>query len=109
MYGGHILFKRYPKNKIFLYGRYSLADAAMIDLYYDLLEGNPLWREWFEYHDVKIVFLGRTVAGGSALIFELSRANDWNLVYVDEKAMIFIKDIPEFAHVRQRFNLQRTE
>ncbi|HLF18536.1 MAG TPA: hypothetical protein VI749_06530 [Candidatus Omnitrophota bacterium] len=107
-YGGHIIFERYPDNKVYMYGRYTVFSDTIIKEYAEILSVNTDWQKLFDHYDINIVFLGSALAQGSALLRELSQSPLWHLVYLDDKALVFIKDIPEYAEIIKRYGIKLT-
>lgn len=84
-WGGYLLYKLYPRNRVFIDGR--------LDPYWTLLPGDyetvkdekPGWQKLLDEYQISVVLLRPTDRLGEGL----SRDPQWKLVYVDSRSALF--------------------
>ncbi len=111
-WGGYLIWRLFPKHKVFIDGR--TIDLYGEEIYRDdfaVVFGQPGWREVLYKYDINFVLLDQEPSR-SQLRHLLETARDWKLIYQDEVALIFIRDIPEnrplidkFAHQFEKQNV----
>ena len=102
-YGGHILWKAFPKNKIYVYGRYTAFGEPLLNEYFDILGATGDWQEKLKRYQVNIAFLGRET---SKLFFELARSKEWTMVYYNQNVSVFLRNVPEFQSLINRLRVE---
>ncbi len=88
-------------------GRIEVSGARPADL-----PEKPLWRVLLRIHDIEVIvheasncFTGELYVLPLALI----RDEEWKLVYSDGRALIFVKDIPKFRDIIDRYELPKEQ
>jgi hypothetical protein len=98
-FGGYLIWSLYPDYKVFIDGRRLFQKELM---YMDLLSGKteenygmPLWKAIFSAYNIKAVLVAGSdsIGGGfTRLVHRLIEDNEWSLVFIDEEALLFLKD-----------------
>lgn len=102
-YGGYLIWSLYPDYKVFIDGRglsqsvfsyYLKASSGSIEE----IAGIPEWKAILDAYRVKAVIIPASdskVAGFVRLVRRLVEDKEWNLVYEDKEALLFIKNTTE--------------
>lgn len=72
----------------------------------------PLWRELLRKHNIDlIIHEASNIFSGDmyALPLVLIKEDDWRLIYLDGRVMIFVRDVPWFRDVIARFGLDKSK
>lgn len=72
----------------------------------------PLWRELLMRHNIDLIIHEATnVFSGEmyALPLWLMKDDEWKLIYLDGRVLIFVRDIPRFQDVIKRFSLDKSK
>jgi hypothetical protein len=86
-WGGYLIWRLYPEQKVFIDGRADVYGDAFIDEYLQVYQLRETWREPLDRYGVNLMIIDE----GSALSTVLNESPDWQRRYVDEKAAIFVK------------------
>jgi len=84
--GGYLLYQLYPDYPVFVDGRTDLYDDAFLRQYLRAMNGDG-WESVFRRYDVRLVALEQD----APLAQTLSRQPDWQIIYRDEIAIVFLK------------------
>lgn len=71
----------------------------------------PLWRELLKKYDIDLIIHEATnfFSGEMyALPLKLIKDDEWKLIYLDGRVLIFVRDIPRFRDVIERFSLDKS-
>lgn len=87
-WGSYIVWELGEKSKIAIDGRYTTVfDSSVINQYLDFLYGRGDVEEfWTKYNHTIVILRPNSVAGAF-----VSKDSNWQKVFVDEKAEVFIK------------------
>ncbi len=86
-WGGYLVWRLYPQQRVFIDGRADVYGDAFIDEYLRVYQLRENWREPLDRYGVSLVLID----GGSSLSTVLNESHDWERRYVDEKAVIFTR------------------
>jgi len=86
-WGGYLLWRLYPDQKVFIDGRADVYGDAFIDQYLQVYQLREGWEEPLDIYSVNLAIIDR----GSSLSTVLNERSDWERRYADEKAVIFIR------------------
>ena len=86
-WGGYLVWRLYPERKVFIDGRADVYGDAFIDEYLRVYQLREDWRAPLDRYGVNFVIIDK----GCALSTVLNESPDWDRVYVDQKAAIFVK------------------
>ncbi len=71
----------------------------------------PLWRELLMRHNIDLIIHEATnLYSGEmyTLPLRLIKEDDWKLIYLDGRVLIFVRDVPRFRDVIERFSLDKS-
>ena len=86
-WGGYLTWRLYPRYPVFIDGRADVYGDDLLWEYYRVITLRPDWDEILRRHNVNLVL----IEAGSALAALLEERPDWQRVYVDEQAVIFVR------------------
>ena len=86
-WGGYLIWRLYPEQRVFIDGRADVYGDAFIDEYLQVYQLRENWREPLDRYRVSLAIIDK----GSPLSTVLNESPDWERRYVDEKAAIFVK------------------
>ena len=86
-WGGYVIYRLYPRNKIVLDDRHDLYGEQILALYLKMYRAQPGWNDFLRDHDVTCVLMPRN----AAISAMLSQTPGWKVVYSDDLAIMFIK------------------
>ena len=99
--GHYFTWRCFPERMVFLDGRFDFPDRFLSHYYVP-----ELWPKISEKYKIDYVLLGH---GRSPNIAGLTRMlyfnKDWALVYYDEMAVVFVRDIPKNRMIIERFQV----
>ena len=97
--GGYIIYATKGKYKVFFDGRSDMYGVARMKEYNRISGFEPGWEEVLEKYDITwIIFDAKSVL--SRFLLENI---EWRLIYADRMANIFVKDIPEYRYLINRY------
>ena len=92
-YGSYMLWAAYGRLEVFVDGRYNhYAPAGVMDDYRDIVKANE-WQAVFAKYGIRHALVAKDSSEAEsmeALLKALRRAPDWEVVYEDEHAVIFV-------------------
>jgi hypothetical protein len=98
-FGDYIIYKAWPKYKVFFDGRSDMYGAALGREYLKVAQTLPGWQNVLEKHQIDWVFFNT----GSMLSSLLKTHPGWHLIYSDPVASIFVQDKPKYQHLVARY------
>jgi hypothetical protein len=87
VWAGYLIFRLYPRQRVFFDGRSDFYGPAVGNDYLALLTVGPGWAEVLNRYGFEIAFLPREWTLGGIL----ERDPDWQLVYRDTAASVFVR------------------
>ncbi len=84
-WGGYLLWRLYPQERVYIDGRADLYGDAFIEEYLKAYRGEPGWQEILSEHGVELVLIDR----GSGLAAVLDHDRGWQRAYQDEVAVLY--------------------
>jgi MFS family permease len=97
-FGDYIIYAAWPEYKVFFDGRSDMYGSERLKEYFDVIFLRPEMGEVLDKYDIKWVIY----KAKSPLSAYLTERDDWNLVYADEVANIYVKDTAENAGLIER-------
>jgi hypothetical protein len=94
-FGDYIIYSAWPEYKVFFDGRSDMYGEERLKEYFDIIWLRPEMEEVFEKYDISWVIY----KAESPLSAYLAERDDWDLIYEDEVAKIFIRNTPDNAGV----------
>jgi hypothetical protein len=90
-WGGYLIWRLYPDQKVFIDGRADVYGEVLIDQYLQVYQLREGWEEPLDAYGVKLVIIDK----GSSLSTVLNATPEWEQRYADEKAAIFVREEEE--------------
>jgi len=85
-WGGYLIWRLYPDHKVFIDGRADVYGDAFIDQYLRVYQLREDWEKPLDDYEVTLVIIDE----GSPLSTVLNERPDWERLYGDEMAAIFV-------------------
>lgn len=113
--GGYLIWSLYPDYKVFIDGRglfqsmqvsYLKAHSGSVEK----VNGIPAWKAIFGAHKINTVLVpgSNVVAGGfTRLVRRLVEDNEWNLVFIDKEALLFIKNTEKNKEIIRKYSIPK--
>jgi hypothetical protein len=98
-FGDYIIYAAWPQYKVFVDGRSDMYGVDIMKEYLKVVSIKPGWDEVLKKYDVKWIIFN----ANSALSLFLMERDDWELIYADQVANIFVKDIPENRYLIEKY------
>jgi hypothetical protein len=86
-WGGYVIYRLYPRNKIVLDDRHDLYGDQVLASYLKMYRAQPGWDDFLRDHNVTCVLMPRN----AAISAMLSQTPGWKSVYSDDLAILFVK------------------
>lgn len=96
--GHYFTWRCFPDRKVFLDGRFDLPERFLSHYYVP-----ELWQRISEKYNINYVLLGHGRSPDLAGLVRMLYANmDWALIYYDETAVVFIRDVAKNRHIIEK-------
>ncbi len=97
--GGYIIYAAHQRYKVFFDGRSDMYGVERMKEYNKVMGFEPGWEKVLEkYRITWIIFDAKSMLSRFLL------SNDhWRLIYADKVANIFVKDIPEYRYLLDKY------
>jgi len=93
--GAYLIGRAYPKIKVFIDGRTEFYGSAFFSQYQNLLEGDvSIFEKTIKRYNLDAILLTMTVDVVPQIANHIYKSPQWKLVFLDESALVFIKDTP---------------
>lgn len=102
-FGDYVIYATWPNYKVFFDGRSDMYGTAMIKEYFKIINFKPEWEELLDKYNITWIFYGTD----STLIRYLQHRPDWCLIYSDTVGSIFVKNIPVYGHIIEKYKQTR--
>ncbi len=90
-WGGYLIYSLYPEWKVFVDGRTQAYGDEFLTECSDIWSLSLGWEKKFKKHEVNFVLWPRKLPLTEVFLL----MNNWKLIYFDDIAVIFIRDIPQ--------------
>lgn len=91
--GGYLIWRFYPIRKVFIDGRLEVYDTNHYALYQMTYLNEEIWNRVVQHYDINCVILAHVLPAHSDMIRRLYADKDWKLVYYDDVAAIFLRNL----------------
>jgi hypothetical protein len=98
-FGDYIIYAAWPQYRVFFDGRSDMYGVDIMKEYRNVLIIKPGWDEILKKYNIDWVIYN---ANSSFSMFLMER-DDWKLIYADKVANIFVKDIPEYQYLIEKY------
>jgi len=109
--GSFLIYKLYPRERVFVDGRPEAYPAGFFTKVYIPMQQDPkLFDEIVNKYGIRTIFYAHTdqTPWGDAFLRSIVALPNWQIVYLDEYAIILVKKTPENEALRQRLGMDRT-
>ncbi len=103
-FGGYLIYRLYPEQKVFIDGRADMYGDDFIEKYKTIDRGLPGWEKEFDQYDIDYVVCKRTAPIRQLLLTR----GDFGLVYDDEYNSVLVKNLPRFANLIAEFDKSKS-
>lgn len=97
--GDYIIYAAWPQYKVFFDGRSDMYGAERMKEYFKISRVQLGWDEVIEKYNIDLIIYN----ANSPLSLFLMERKDWHLIYADEVANIFVKNIPKYYHLIDKY------
>lgn len=97
-YGGYLIFRLYPAQGVFIYGRTDIYQDGFLKTLNDIQQGRPNWKILFNRYDIDYVVCESNAALRQLLLQE----GRFSLVFDDGSHSVLLKNIDKFKDVIAR-------
>ena len=97
-FGGYLIYKGFPKEGVFVDGRADMYDEFLKN-YFDVMDLKPEWKEILDRFDIAWMM----ITANSPLSVLLLETGNWNLVYADKVANVFVRRGPLNAGLTDKY------
>lgn len=86
-WGGYLIWKLYPQYRVYMDGRADVYGDALIEEYFTIHDGARAWRRPLDSYGIRTVL----VEPDTPLASLLREDSDWQNVFEDNQAVIFVR------------------
>lgn len=101
-YGGYLIHRLYPSQRVFIDGRADLFGDDFIKEYSKIYKGEPDWALTFDKFNIDYVICERKAPIRQLLL----NRGDFKLVYDDRQSSVLVKNSPHFSRIIQKYGLK---
>jgi len=104
--GSFLIWKLYPQERVFVDGRPEAYSVEFFETIYKPMQAQPeLWAEYAErYHINYVIFDHRDITPWArSFLQQMANNPAWPVVYLDQSAIIFVKNTPTNHSLIERF------
>jgi hypothetical protein len=98
-FGDYIIYAGWPKYKVFIDGRTDMYGASRVNEYIKISQAEASWESIVEKYKITWILHDPN----STLSKVLLERNDWKLIYSDNVANIFVKTVPEYDDIIDKY------
>jgi len=109
--GGYLIWKL-PEEKVFVDNRPEAYSVEFFsETYKPMQENEDKWKEFSEKYGINFIFFGHTDATpwGQAFLKSIVRNSDWKVVFINENAIILVKNIPKNEPIFSKYKYELAE
>ncbi len=100
-FGDFVIYLAHKEYKVFYDGRMDMDGPNILKEYNKVTNLEPGWEDVFKKYNISWVFYG----ANSRLTSALRQSSKWKLIYSDKVANILVRNIPEYKHLIDRFEI----
>jgi len=97
-YGGYLIFRLYPSQKVFVYPRTDIYRDGFVQKLDATLQGRPNWKALLDRHDIDYVVCETNAALRQLLLQE----GEFSLVFDDGNHSVLLKNGDKFRDLIER-------
>ena len=103
-FGDYIIYSAYPRYKVFFDSRADIYGNEKLQDYLNVINMKPGWEKIFDKYNINWIIYNTD----SALSQYLALKKDWKLVYADNVANIYIKNIRENEYLINKYGNEKS-
>ncbi|MDD5557307.1 MAG: hypothetical protein PHN82_08665 [bacterium] len=97
--GGYLIWRLFPAHRVFVDGRVEMYGTDFLDAYMRYWRPD-VWEEYVRRYGITCAIIDREPTYTTAY---LDGHPDWTLVFFDDRAMVYLRRVPENAATIRRF------
>lgn len=97
-YGGYLIYRLYPEQKIFVYGRTDIYKDNFIKEYLEMYSGGENWKKYFYKNNIDYVICENLAPIRQLLL----SGNDFKLVFNDGKHSVLLKNNQKYKAIIEK-------
>ncbi|GFE58402.1 hypothetical protein [Geobacter sp. AOG1] len=98
--GDYIIYRTYPLYKVFIDGRLDMYGTGIMKEYSKVTKFEHNWEDTFKKYNIKWVIFDTDSVFSRFLLHN----NNWTLIYSDKVASIFVKNLPEYSNLIEKYS-----
>jgi hypothetical protein len=98
-YGGYLIYKLYPEQKVFIDGRADMYGDEFIQEHIRINSGRHDWETLFNKYNIDYVLCNREAPLRQLLLTR----GDYSLVYDDEVNSVLLRNSPQFTAIIEKY------
>ena len=98
-FGDYIIYAAWPEYRVFFDGRSDMYGVDIFKEYQTVVSILPGWNEVLKKYDINWIIYN----ANSALSLFLMQTDDWKLIYADEVANIFVKNVQKNKYLIEKY------
>ena len=98
-YGGYLIYRLYPEQKVFIDGRADMYGDDFLKIYKEIAEGLPDWEKEFDQYDIDYIICWKKAPIRQLLLTR----GDFKLVYDDMYNSVLVKNTERYAYLIAEF------
>lgn len=99
-YGGYLIYRLHPVQKIFVYGRTDIYKGNFIKEYLEMYSGGENWKKYFYKNNIDYVICENLAPIRQLLL----SSNDFKLVFNDGKHSVLLKNNQKYKDIIKRYS-----
>ena len=99
-FGDYLIFAAWPAYRVFMDGRSDMYGEKYGSDYFRIANAQRGWKEVLQKHNITWVLFDTE----SPLVAALQEQRDWQPIYTDRVATIFVKKVPAHASLLAKYN-----
>ena len=97
--GDYIIYAAWPRYRVFFDGRSDMYGVARLKEYFRVTAFEPGWEAVLTKYGIDWIIYDAS----SALSRFLNERPDWRLIYADRLTHIYVRDIPRYRHLIEKY------
>ena len=98
-FGSYMIYSAYPQYKVFIDGRAEMYGPQRLKEYFSVIGIEPGWEQTLKKYNVNFIIINNSSIFSKFLL----NNNMWKIVYSDEVADIFVRNVSENKLLIEKF------
>lgn len=104
--GAYLIGRAYPQRKVFIDGRTEFYGPEFFRQYQDIIEGNVFaFERIMDKYQITAILLTMSRTSMAGIVKHIYKSPQWKLVFLDENAVVFLKDIPSNRVLIEKYKI----